>query len=118
MNFMKNMNGISCGQRLKKLAKILFYVWVILAIVLIVIGIFTTVNMLSVNSGAAFGVLFVFIIYSILLLFLSYITYLNLFATGNQVEIQEKQYELLKDLCDKLYDDGVLNKNENNKLEF
>lgn len=119
MKFMKDMNGVNCGQKLKKLAKIYFYVFFALMLILAVIGVLGFfASAASGNAGTAFGILLLIALYIGLLCLIGFMAYLNMYANGNMVEIQEKQYTLLQDLYQKLYDDGTLTQNTDDKLEF
>lgn len=115
---LKNITGNDCGSKLKKFAKITFYIIMILAILIAVVGLIVGFGAIAGGAtGSGLLLLLVFTLYTIMILFFGYVAFLKTYAYGNMVAVQEKQYELLQDLYKKLYDDGTLD-NHTDKLEF
>lgn len=115
---LKNISGNDCGEKLKKFARITFYIFLVLAILIGIVALLSGMGMLAGgDSGPGMILLLIATVYIVAILFFAYMAFLKTYAYGNMVQLQEKQYTLLQDLYKKLYDDGTLD-NKTDKLEF
>lgn len=115
---LKNITGNECGEKLKKFGRITFYILIVLAVIIGVLGLIGGMGIVAGGeTGTGMLILLIFAIYTVTILFFGYVAFLKTYAYGNMVALQEKQYALLQDLYKKLYDDGTLD-NQADPLEF